>query len=557
MSETVLNTPAKSLPDPGLNDLPEVLAQGGVAAVAGLRQSYEQRIRGLEIEVGLLREKLRLLVAEKYGRKSERHAVATGQKELPFFDEAGTGPAEGALAEAAEPEAVAVAGHRRARPKRQPLPPELPRVEVVHDLPEGEKVCGCGGALSRIGAEVSEQLDVVPARVQVIRHIRPKYACRHCEGVASTGSAVRIAPLPEQLIPKGLPTAGTLAHVLTAKFADGLPLYRQEAQFGRLGIELGRGTMCGWALQAAAACRCLTEEIEAQLRAGPVIQVDETPVQVLKEPGRTAQAKSYMWVFRGGPPDRPALLYRYSPSRAGSVAAGVLEGYRGYVQSDGYAGYGFLDHQPGVRHLGCLVHVRRHFVEVVKAAGKSPGAGGRGSAEEILKLIGEIYGIEQECRELAPQWAGIKAVREARARPVLEQIHRKLLDLAGRTPPQGLLGKAVAYGLGQWERIVGYLEDGRLQPDNNMVENAIRPFTVGRRNWLFYDRPDGAEAGATIYSLIETAKANGLEPFAYLRHVFEQLPATRTRESRRLLLPWNVNQAAPAVPGRPVHESSR
>jgi len=233
------------------------------------------------------------------------------------------------------------------------------------------------------------------------------------------------------------------------------------------------------------------------------------------------------------------------------VAGGVLGGYRGWVQSDGYAGYGFLDQQPGVRHLGCLVHVRRHFVEVIKAAGKSPGAGGKGSAEEILKLIGEIYGIEQECRKLAPDWARIQAIREARARPVLEQIHRKLLDLAGRTPPKGLLGQAVAYGLGQWSRVLGYLEDGRLQPDNNLVENAIRPFTVGRRNWLFYDRPDGAAAGATIYSLIETAKANGLEPYAYLRHVFERLPATRTRESRRQLLPWHVNLGGPAVPGQP------
>jgi len=553
MSEPVLKPLGQPLSDAIPADLRALLED----ALAGLRQSYEERIRGLENEINLLREKLRLQAAEKYGRKSERHAVETGQKELPFFDEAGAAPAAGAPAEGAETAAVAVAGHRRARPKRQPLPPELPRVEVVHDLPEAEQVCGCGGALSRIGEEVSEQLDVVPARVQVIRHIRPKYACRHCQGLESEGAAVRIAPLPEQLIPKGLPTAGTLAHVLTAKFADGLPLYRQEAQFGRLGIELGRGTMCGWVLQAAAACRCLTEEIEAQLRAGPVIQVDETPVQVLKEPGRTAQAKSYMWVFRGGPPDRPALLYRYSPSRAGSVAAGVLGGYRGWVQSDGYAGYGFLDHQPGVRHLGCLVHVRRHFVEVVKAAGKSPGAGGKGSAEEILKLIGEIYGIEKECRELAPEWERIQAIREARARPVLEQIHRKLLDLAGRTPPKGLLGQAVAYGLGQWERIAGYLEDGRLQPDNNLVENAIRPFTVGRRNWLFYDRPDGAAAGATIYSLIETAKANGLEPFAYLRHVFEQLPATRTRESRRQLLPWHVNLGGQVVPGRPVPESSR
>ncbi len=531
--------------------------EGGLAVPAAVRQAYEQKIQGLEREIGLLREKIQLLLADKYGHKSERHAAETGQKTLPFFDEAGEAPAEAVPTEEDGAEVVAVPAHSRTKPKRKPLPPELPRVEVIHDLPAAEKVCDCGCALTRIGEEVSEQLDVVPARIQVIRHIRPKYACRQCEGQESGGAAVKIAPAPEQLIPKGLPTAGTLAHVLTAKFADALPFYRQEEQFGRLGIELGRGTMCSWAMQTAAACRCLLDLLLEQLRAGPVIQVDETPVQVLNEPGRKAQTKSYMWVFRGGPPGETALLFRYSPTRAGSVAAEVLGGYQGYVQSDGYAGYDFLDHCPGVRHLGCLVHARRHFVDVVKAAGKSPGAGGKGSAQEILKLIGEIYRIENECRELAPDWEKVQATREAQARPVLEQIQQKLLDLAGRTPPHGLLGKAVAYALGQWERIVSYLEDGRLQPDNNLVENAIRPFTVGRKNWLFHDRPEGAAAGATIYSLIETAKANNLEPFAYLCYLFECLPATRTQESRRQLLPWNVNRSAQTILRRPLHESSR
>lgn len=501
-------------------------------------------------------EQVRLLRAEKFAPKTEKRPAPKNQPELPFFDEAGEAPAEVEEETPVAEETVTVPEHQRRKRGRKPLPEELPRETVVHDIPEVEKVCVHGQSRPVIGEEVSEQLDVVPAQVKVIRNVRLVYGgCPLCGGTAEDGPGVVTAPAPEQMIPKGLPTAGTLAQVVVAKFVDATPLYRQEEQFHRMGIELGRGTMCGWVMQTASACRCLLDLVEEELRRGPVIQIDETTVQVLKEPGRKAQTPSYMWVFRGGEPGREVLLFRYRPTRAGSVAAELLGDYQGYVQTDGYSGYDFLDRSPGVIHLGCLVHVRRKFLEAKKAAGPSPGATARNDTEKVLKWIGEVYQIEEECRAMAPDWKGIAAVRRERAGPLLEKIHARMKELVGRTTPQGLLGKAVRYGLDQWPRIVRYLEDGRLRPDTNLVENAIRPFVVGRKNWLFHDRPEGAAAGATLYSLIETAKANGLDPFSYLRHLFERLPSTRTQDERRALLPWNVDRSQLLRPDRASHES--
>ena len=505
-------------------------------------------------------EQLRLLKAALFAPKTEKRPAPKCQPELPFFDEAGEVPAEAEEEEEAPAadETVTVPEHQRRKRGRKPLPEELPREIVVHDIPEAEKVCVHGQERPVIGEEVSEQLEVVPAQVKVIRNVRLVYGgCPLCGGTAEDGPGVVTAAAPEQLIPKGLPTAGTLSQVVVAKFVDATPLYRQEEQFHRLGIELGRGTMCGWVMQTAAACRCLMDLLAEELRQGPVIQIDETTVQVLKEPGRTAQQSSYMWVFRGGPPGRPVLIYQYRPTRSGTVAAEMLGDYQGYVQTDGFSGYDFLDKRPGVTHLGCLVHVRRKFVEAQKASGPSPGAVARNDTEIILKWIGNVYKIEEEVQSLAPDWAGMAALRGEREGPVLEKIHARMKELVGRTTPQGLLGKAVRYGLDQWLRVIRYLEDGRLRPDNNLIENAIRPFVVGRRNWLFYDRPEGAVAGAILYSLIETAKANGLDPFSYLRHVFERLPSTRTQDERRALLPWNVDRSQLLRPHRATHEFPR
>jgi transposase len=497
----------------------------------------------------VLEEENRLLRQKLFGAKSEKLTEGERQQ-LYLFNEIEANASEEEKEQSEEE--VVVPSHTRAKKRgRKALPDHLPRVERLHDLPEDQKRCGCGAVKQRIGEETSERLDIVPAKIRVIRDIRPKYACRVCEGVGDEGPTVAIAPPPPQLIPKGIATAGLLAYALTAKFVDATPFYRQAKQFERLGVELSRTTLCGWALQVAERCRPLLTLLTETVRAGPVLGCDETTVQVLDEPGRAAQTKSYMWVFRGGPPDRPAIEYRYHPTRSGQVAKDYLQGYQGLVQTDGYAGYDFLEHQPGVVHAGCWAHARRKFVEVTQAAGGKRDSRKAGSADVALATIQKLYAIEKIARDQGLTPDELRAERRTKARPLLVDFKRWLDDKAAKSPPKSLLGKAVAYTLGQWPRLLVYLDDGRLTPDNNLVENAIRPFCLGRKNWLFSATPNGAWASAALYSLIETAKANGLEPYAYLRYIFERLPLASGTEEYRRLLPQSLSpeDLAPIWPG--------
>ncbi len=512
--------PASLPDDPTL--LKQMLVSFG-EDLANLQKRFDQ-------ETGILLEQVRHLRAQLFGRKSERIKPESGVQPLPLFDL----PEPEVEEEAAE---IQVPAHRRRKPGRRPLPEELPRVEIVHDLDEAEKTCGCGSELSRIGEEVSEQLDIIPAQVRVLRHIRPKYACKNCEGVEDEGPAVRVAPVPPQIIPKSIVTPGLLAHILTGKFVDHTPFYRQEKQFVRLGVEVSRTSMCNWALQAATACQPLLNLLQDEVLAGSYINIDETGLQVLKEPGRDPTAKSYMWIFRRGDPERPALVYQYHPTRSGDVARAFLGDFQGYVQTDGYSGYDFLDQAAGIRHLGCWAHARRNFMDVIKAQGKNRKSG---SADAALSYIKRLYRLEKEARLREYSPAEVYRMRQEQARPILDAFNRWLSRKAVQTPPKGLLGKAVAYTLNQWDRLIGYLEDGRLAPDNNHAENSIRPFVVGRKNWLFAGNPKGAAASALLYSLIETARANQLEPYAYLRHIFEHLPTAASLEDYEALLPWNV-----------------
>ncbi len=422
------------------------------------------RVQQVEKENEFLREQLRLLTAQLYGRKSERLPQAESPQ-LMLFDEAAV---ELEPTKTAAEESVEIAAHRRAKSGRKPLPENLPRVEIVHDVTEEEKRCGCGAEKSRIGEEVAEQLDVVPARVQVLRHIRPKYACRHCEGVEDNGPTVVIAPPPAQIIPKSMASAGLLAYILVGKFADALPFYRQEAMFKRLGAEVSRTSMCNWSVQAGLACQPLLELLGKEIRSGPLINIDETTVQVLNEPGRSPTQKSYMWIFRGGHPERPALEFRYHPGREGKVAADYLADYRGYVQTDGYSGYDFLDRRAEVVHLGCWAHVRRKFVDVLKAAGNLRSRKKTGVAEEAVERIKALYTIEHEARETDFGPDAIAQLRQEKSAPLIESMHMWLQERSREVPPKSLLGKAIAYALGQWPRLSHYLNDGRLRPDNNL-----------------------------------------------------------------------------------------
>lgn len=503
-------------------------------------QKNEVMIESKDIEIEHLAMELRLLRQKLYGAKSERMAVVDSEEQPPLFNEAEATAKEEEITEEKQ-----LIQYERKKGGRRPLPDSLPRIEQVHDIAEQEKVCGCGCKLSRIGEEVTEELDIVPRQCRVIRHIRPKYACRQCEGVESNKGAVQIAPVPVQLLPKTIATPGLIASVVVEKFADGLPLYRQAARFSREGIEISRGTLSNWVVRVGELCNPLLEILREELRTGPLINADETPVQVLKEPGRANTTKSYMWVFRGGiSPPGSVVVFDYRATRSGDkILKEYMRDYTGCVQTDGYIGYEVLS-EFAVSHAGCWAHVRRKFVEVVQSVDKAQKGKERrgGSADVAVSKIRRLYDIERQAKNRELTGNDLVQFRREHALPLLQEFHDWLKARIGGTPPKGLLGTAMNYTLKQWNRLVVYVHNPHVGLDNNPAENAIRPFAVGRKNWLFAGSPAGARASANLYSLVETAKANAVEPYRYLRFLFERLPYAKTQDDYRKLTPPHLDR---------------
>lgn len=493
-----------------------------LTALEASREAREERIK-------LLEEENRWLKAQLFGRSSEKTPAAEISPDQRWlFNEAET------LADAARsaPEKILIPAHERRKRGRKRLSPELPRIEVVHDLADHEKRCAKDGtALERIGEEISEQLDYRPAQVRVIRHIRPKYACPYCR------QGVQIAPTPLTIFPKSLATPSLLAHIVTAKFVDGLPLYRQEAQFARLGVTLGRATMAGWMIRLGGTHVVpLINLLNEEMLKHPLIHSDESRLQVLKS-DKAPTADHWMWVRASGPPGQRIVLFDYDPSRAGAVPKRLLQGYQGFLLTDGYEPYATVAEELKLVHAGCMAHARRRFDEARKAQ-----PGDHSHASIALDFIRELYRIERTLwdREhpLTPEQR--VAVRQSRSASIMASLHTWLEALSTKVLPESRLGKAVYYTLGQWPKLTVFLSHGEVPIDNNRCENAIRPFVLGRKGWLFSDTVRGAVASANLYSLVETAKANGLEPHAYLARLFERLPHLTTVEHYEAMLPWNL-----------------
>jgi hypothetical protein len=330
---------------------------------------------------------------------------------------------------------------------------------------------------------------------------------------------------------------GLLAHITVSKYQDALPLYRQETILQRIGVELPRATLANWMIKAGHLVQPLINLMQDRLLSHDIIQMDETTVQVLKESGKKAQSKSYLWLQRGGPPEHPVVLYHYDPGRGAGVARRLLDGFKGYLQTDGYDGYNAVVSANNLIHVGCMAHARRKFNEAVKAQGRNKK---RGKAHRGLTLIQKLYGIEKQARKLKPEKR--YEHRLLHARPILDEMRTWLDQVLPQVPPRSATGKALNYLHNEWHKLIRYLDDGRLEIDNNVAENAIRPFVVGRKNWLFSDSVRGVKASANLYSLIETAKANGLEPYAYLRFLFTELPKAQTVDDIEALLPGNLEK---------------
>jgi len=478
-----------------------------------------------KFQVLTLTEQLNLALARRYAASSEK----LSPDQIGLFDEAelDSDAASGRDADTeADDDEIMVAAHKRKKRGRKPIPDHLPRIDVIHELPESMRHCDHDGRLlTEIGEVISEQLDIIPAKIQVLRHVRKKYAC-------DCGQCIKTAPLPAQPIPRSMASPGLLAHIAVSKYQDALPLYRQETILQRIGVELPRATLANWMIKTGHLIQPLINLLHDRLLSYDIVQMDETTVQVLKECGRKAQSKSYLWLQRGGPPEQPVVLFHYDPGRGAEVAERLLEGFRGYLQADGYDGYNAAVATNNLVHVGCMAHARRKFSDAVKAQGKHQRLG---HAHRGLRLIQKLYRVEKKARKLEPEKR--QAYRERHARPMLDEMRTWLDQALPQVPPASTTGKALHYLHNEWPRLIRYLDDGRLEIDNNAAENAIRPFVIGRKNWLFANSVRGVKASANLYSLIETAKANGLEPYAYLRYLFTELPKAETVDAIEALLP--------------------
>ena len=530
-----------------------------------IRQAHE-RLQGEHRQAlerkGMLEDEVRFLKAQLYGRSSEKlPAQSVFPDQQMLFNEAEMLAAI-AAAEAAEQErTTTVAAHEsKARPHsggREPIPPHLPRQDIVHDLPVHEQWCtheheGVCWVRQRTGEEVSERYHYEPPKVWVERHVYPKYACGHCH------EGVKVAAAVKSILPKSNASASLLAHLVTSKFEDGQPLYRVCRQLERQDVLLSPGTAGTWVNTLGAESVVLPINLmNDALLEHPLIQMDETYLQVLRSE-KSPNSDHYMVVRCAGPPGRRIILFDYIPSRTAEALKGLLIGadgpYRGKLLTDGLELYDIVAAQLKLAHYGCLQHCRTYFHKALKVAELLSGR--TLAAVAMREYLGPIFKIEQDIKELRQRrerggsvltLEEVCKLRQEKSAPLLTAFKQWVDDLLPGTPLQSALGKALAYATNQWPKLVRHLEHGEVPIHNNDTENRIRPFAQGRRVWLFCHNPLGARASANLLSLVSSARANGIEPHAYLNLLFEQLPAADTVEALEALLPWNVRTVLPTA----------
>jgi transposase len=485
-------------------------------------------IEQLETKVRWFEEQFHLSRHKQFGASSERSV----KEQRNLFNEAEV------IAEAGpvEEEIRQTISYERKKPGRKPIPKDLPIERIEYRLPEEEQICtACGGQMHEMSEELRHEVKLVPAQVKMVQHARMVYGCRNCE---KNGIAVPIktAKAPRPVIEKGLASPSAVSYVMSMKFVEGVPLYRQEQHYARLGIVLSRGVLSNWMLKGSEWLELITGLLARNLLKQNVLHADETTLQVLKEPGRAAETKSYMWLYRTGSQGPPIVIYDYQETRSGEHPKNFLKGFKGYLHADGYAGYHDI---PDVTLCGCWAHLRHKFDEALKGLPPKERTSGI-RAKEALDRINRLFAIERELKRCTPEER--LAVRNQKSRPVVESFRKWLEEILPGVLPKSLFGMAVNYGLNQWQKLIRFLEDGRVELDNNRAERSIKPFVIGRKNFLFCNTPRGARASAVIYSIIETAKENGLNPYTYLNYLFERLPNLDSRDDAALeqLLPWNV-----------------
>jgi transposase len=510
-----------ALPDLDALDI-DALKALVIAKHAELLEQHRSTAQQIE-HLKLVIEKYRRMI---FGRKSEKLAGQLEQLEFRLEELETAQAAEEAAAEAAQPPSTSTASKRRSHPARKPLPEDLPR-EVVTHLPPHNCCPDCGGALRQFGEDVSEQLERIPASFKVIRHVRPKFACAACEHVVE-------ASAPARPIDRGLAGPALLAHVLVSKYADHLPLYRQSQIYAREGVDLDRSTLAGWVGAASELLAPLVDEIRKHVLAGAKIHADDTPVPVLA-PGNGKTKTGRLWTYVRD--DRPAALntapavwFAYSEDRKGEHPRLHLKDFKGALQADAYSGFHHLYGDGNIYEVACWAHTRRKFHDI-HVAHASP------TTTEALARIGALYGIEEEIRGKPAELRC--SIRQTRTKPLVDQLRDWMQKALRSLSTKSEMAGAIRYALSHWRALTRYLDDGLLEIDNNAAERALRAVAIGRKNYLFMGAHSGGQRAASLYSLIGTAKLNGLDPAFYLRMVLARIPEHPINRIKELL-PWSI-----------------
>jgi transposase len=489
------------------------MQENSVDRLLEIIQEKDRKIAELEQQLQWLMSQIRLAKHKQFGTSSEK----TDPVQLCLFNEAELNCDK----TIPEPELTEVKAHyrRRTRLTTDKLPKDLPVEIIEHELPAEARICPeCGGEMHTMGKQTREELKIIPAKAVIVQHVQHVYACRNCESNSGQGVPIVKADMPEPVIKGGFASPETIAHIAVQKFMMASPLYRQEQEWKQNGILLSRQTMSNWLIKACEEWLTpIYEEMKQRLCEHEVLHGDETVLQVLKEPGKAAQTKSYMWLYRtSGEAKHQIVIYDYQPDRRYIHPANFLKGFRGYLHADGYEGYHKLPENIIV--VGCLAHLRRKFFDALKTLPKDKQP--ESNAAKAVAYCDRLFHLEKQFARLSPD-DRLKE-RTRLSRPVFDEFYNWIYSL--NALPTTLLGKAVHYARSQQKYLERYLLDGRLEISNNRAERSIKPFVIGRKNWLFANTPNGARASAVYYSLIVTAKENGLNPYEYLTWIFRNAP---------------------------------
>lgn len=505
--------------------------EGNLVSLEKNLSSKEKEIVNLRAQVEFLLQQKAVLLNQHFGSKSEKNKDQGELFDPQEFDSELLEPVD---------DIVTVPSHKRRKSRKQLIPTDLPEVVVEHDLPESEKTCDCGATLERLNTETDclKQLAIIPTQFYIIKHVKLKYAC-HCK------SCIKTAELPKQPVKSSYASPVLLGHIMISKYWDGLPFYRIVKMVERSGFIFHRSTLSNWTISASNHFDAYIELLEKVFNSYSIANIDETTLQVLKEIGREATSKSYLWLRCGGPPDKPVAIINYSPSRSGEIASELLSGFNGYLLADGYPGYNQIIKDNELQFCACSDHARRKFIEVLtplkkKAQIKQSKLIEKSVAQKAVNYFKKLYKIEKKYKHLPPDQ--LREIRQEKSVPIWKAFKKWLMKVNQEGVIHSGTQNAINYALNRWEALTRYCEDGRLSISNIKAEHIAKTIAVARKNFLFSFSIQGAHASAKIYTILETIKANKHNALHFMTMLLTELPNVKSEAELEALLPWNLTK---------------